>query len=881
MALLQRFSLVILLFTLVACGGSEGSFTNTDTDTDTDIDTDEITISLSISNTTVTGTQPVEVSAEVLQGETPIANRAVSFTSTLGAFSPASGTELTNENGIATITLTAGTVRGAGEIFASLSTGETTLDPLGFQTQGDDVGVVGDINISVSLVDSDGNSTSTITSSKPGKAIATVNGITSPVIVEFTSTLGEIPVATAITNDSFQASVDVFAGDSLGAGSITATVTSGETGEALFVIGSSTVSIGSGTPFSEGVADVSLAQISAGGTSVISVSVIDDQGDLYTEAVEVNFSSSCSNQSLATLSTPITTSNGTATSTYLATGCTGDDPINVTANAGGINLSASASINVLAADIGSIEFVSATPENIGILGAGIVGGSENATVIFKVKDTDGNPYNNRIVNFALNTDVGGITLSQDQATTNVDGFVQTVVNSGTVPTTIRVTAATETLTGKIIFSQSSLLVISTGLPDQDSFSIARGQANPEAWNTDGIEVPVTVRMADAFNNPVPDGTAVSFTTEGGSIESSCQTDNGECSVMWRSQNPRPAGIQLTSAFCTLEQDNDPTTFCAREPLSNGKNYLGQEYGGRATILATAIGEESFPDKNGNGRFDESEYALFLGLNVSDEPYDLKEAFVDHNEDGFYNPEESNIAAEIGGELEEFSDFNNNLVFDTEDGIYNGILCGFNDLSDPETEIANQHCSNPDDEPDPTKKSEKVSTNVRGSTVIVMSGNTPYITLTATNDAVADIIDNPDYEPETIDNPDYVDGGTEPETIANPDYLGAPETIANPNLNSEDTNLYIAGESTGTVSIVVADLHNQPMPAGTIVSFNASVGSVVGTSSFTWPSDASNGGSVFAVAIKGAAEANSGILEINVTTPLGLTTVLSPVSIVIQ
>ena len=155
--------------------------------------------------------------------------------------------------------------------------------------------------------------------------------------------------------------------------------------------------MGSGTPFVEGVAEVSLAQVSAGGTSVISVSIIDDQGNLFTEPVEVNFSSACATQSLATLSSPITTANGVATSTYLATGCTGDDPINVTANAGGINLSANATINVLAADIGSIEFVSATPDNIGIVGAGIVSGSESSTVIFKVKDTDGNAYNNRIV----------------------------------------------------------------------------------------------------------------------------------------------------------------------------------------------------------------------------------------------------------------------------------------------------------------------------------------------------------------------------------------------------------------------------------------------------------------------------------------------------
>ena len=851
MELFQRFSLVLMFAILVGCGGSSGGFDETSDGNDGSTP-DAITISLAISDTTVTGAEPVTVTATVMQGTTAVVGRSVTFSTGLGSFSPASGTALTNDSGVATITLTAGSIRGADEISATISSGESSATPLGFTTQGDDIGVVGDININVTLIDVQGNITNTITTSKPGRVIATVNGISSPLIVNFVSTVGNIPIASAITDDNNQAIVDIFAGDALGAGDVTASISSGESGNVIFVVGSSTVTMGSGTPFVEGLAEISLSQISAGGTSVVSVSIIDDQGNLFTEPVDVNFSSACVTQSLATISSPITTANGLATSTYLAKGCTGDDPINVTANAGGINLSASTSINVFAADIGSIEFVSATPENIGITGAGIVSGSESSTVIFKVKDTDGNPYNNRIVNFALNTDVGGISLSQEQATTNAQGIVQTVVNSGTVPTTIRVIASTEALDGTMVFTQSSQLVVSTGLPDQDSFSLARGAANPEAWTVDGVEVPVTVRMADAFNNPVPDGTAVNFTTEGGSVGSSCTTINGVCSVMWTSQNPRPAGKILTSSFCSVADDDNPAVFCAREPLTNNKNYLGQEFGGRSTVLATAIGEESFPDKNGNGRFDESEYVLFKGLNVSDLPYDLKEAFVDHNEDSLYNPEEN--STEVGGELEEFVDFNNNGTFDMQDSVYNGVLCGLNDVSKPNTEVVNQYCANPDDEPEPTKKAEKISTNVRGSTVIIMSGSSPYMTVTATNDAVTEDIQDPD---------------------------NAGETIPNPKFDAIDTTLYIAGESTGTVSIIIADLHNQPMPAGTTVTFGATVGSVVGTSSYTWPGDASNGGSEFGVAIKGEAEATSGPLEINVTTPGGVTTVFSGINIVIE
>ena len=69
-------------------------------------------------------------------------------------------------------------------------------------------------------------------------------------------------------------------------------------------------------------------------------------------------------------------------------------------------------------------------------------------------------------------------------------------------------------------------MISTGVPDQDSLSIATSIQNPEAWDIFGQEVTVTGYAADQFNNPVPDGIRLAFTTEGGTIDPSCITQNG-------------------------------------------------------------------------------------------------------------------------------------------------------------------------------------------------------------------------------------------------------------------------------------------------------------------------------------------------------------------
>ena len=826
MDLLKRICFTLLFLSLVGCGGGDGSLEGGDGVTPAP-DEPSITINLAISDTSVTGQEPVMVTATVADDGSAVANQVVSFSTSLGlgAFSPSIGTALTNSSGVAEIVLTAGKVRGADTLTASLISGEEAT--IGFATQGDDIGVVGDINVTVSLVDSDGNPTTTITASKPGKIIATIDGITSPEIVSFSSSVGEIPITTAITDENNQAFVDIYAGGALGAGQIAANLPTGESGFALLVVGSSTVEMGSGTPFEEGVADISLEQISAGGTSVISVSIIDDQGALFTEPVEIYFSSSCTSSGTATLSSPVTTSNGLATSTYLAKGCVDDDPINVTANAGGINLSASTSVNVLPADVGSIEFISATPENIFILGTGSQGGSESSIVQFRVLDTNSNAVNNQVVNFSLNTNVGGITFTPESATSNNEGIVQTVINSGTVATSVRVKADIEG-SEPLISSQSSRLVVSTGIPDQDSFSLSANVLNPEGWDLDGTEVEVTARLADAFNNPAPDGTIVSFTTEGGSIEPSCSTVNGLCTVTWSSQYPRPEGHVLGDI-------NNPGH------LPEVFNTMGQKYGGRATIIATAIGEESFPDLNGNARFDANEVTAFLGNNISGVPYDLKEAFVDHNEDAFYNPDTTeNAAAPIdpndsdSGALEEFADFNSDNLFTQNDSKYNGVLCAI---------PAHDGCA------------EQKSLNVRGQLVLVMSTSSGQAALNATNDGVSTTYDDDD-DPDTpeIDNPDY-----------------------NPN----DNVLNIAGENSGSVVFTVADLHNQPMPAGTIITGTTTAGSVVVGGTTVWPSDNHNGGMQIFVGIKGAKEPVSGSLFLEAESPNGLVTALGSVAVVIQ
>lgn len=85
--------------------------------------------------------------------------------------------------------------------------------------------------------------------------------------------------------------------------------------------------------------------------------------------------------------------------------------------------------------------------------------------------------------------------------------------------------------------------------------------------------------------------------------------------------------------------------------------------GRSSILATAIGEESFIDANGNGQYDAGETF-----------YDRAERFrddADATDDNF----DSDTGYQSTTPIPDFFyDFNNNGVRDSADGIFEGVLC---------------------------------------------------------------------------------------------------------------------------------------------------------------------------------------------------------------
>ena len=383
--------------------------------------------------------------------------------------------------------------------------------------------------------------------------------------------------------------------------------------------------LGDSGNFTQGSIAVTSSDLSAGGQTGLRVDIVNQTGDLAagTTAV-VAFSSPCLSSGLSTITpSTVTTVTGRADATYVAQGCSGTDSITatVTSEADSSINGASGSVTVQAAALGGLSFVSATPATIGMSGSPI---ARQSVVVFKVTNAAAGVVPNQRVTFSLSTAQGGITVTPNEATSDSQGLVQTVVSAGSARAVVRVIASAQNATsGTTITTTSEQLTISTGLPDQDSFSLAANKLSVEGA-CDGEPVNITIRAADRYNNPVPAGTAISFTTEGGKINAQCftgdpladpSTEAGVCSVLLTVQAPRPAN-------------------------------------GRVSVLATAVGEESFDDDNGNGYYDSGESFEDLG-----------EAFVDYNENGGRDSGEPPI------------DFNNDGVFQSAgDGAFTGYVC---------------------------------------------------------------------------------------------------------------------------------------------------------------------------------------------------------------
>ena len=371
-------------------------------------------------------------------------------------------------------------------------------------------------------------------------------------------------------------------------------------------------------------------------------------GELYTSPVAITLASSCGASNKATLTSSVTTSNGVASATYQGSGTSGTCGVADEVRASLGDIIKSVTINNLTAPSSSILANDPTSQVIFTPASGF---TDNTNITFKVTDAYGNPKSNESITFEFagienqSSEFEQYALTPAINTTDANGQAVVNVKAGAIPVPFRVIAY---LTNKPeIRATSKPISVSMGFPDDDSFTFSAGRYNIEGAEFADETDTITMQLSDRFNNPVPDGTVVSFTTEGGSIKGdqdsaqgitgSCITKNGVCNATLTSTNPKP--------------DN-----------------------GRVTVLAYVQGEESFFDVNGNKVFDQGDLiGVGNSQNASEVPTFMATAGIADVGEPYLDTNVDDGSAFIAN-TDQFVDINNNGSRDGGDGTYTGQLC---------------------------------------------------------------------------------------------------------------------------------------------------------------------------------------------------------------
>ena len=489
---------------------------------------------------------------------------------------------------------------GSGSLgFSPLPGGSTPTTPT---TPGNGTSVSA-VNISaVQLTDASGQSTRTIAGNG---AVATVKvtdaaGLPIPsAIVTFTSdgvTFGTTNGAVLTdTNGMASISVKPAASNDTGSYQLTAAVShnglSATTAPYNFSLQAANIVIRNMM--------LSDSNLESGGNTNITLKTQDATTGANQNDVTVNFSASCGTFSAASV---VSSNQGDVTTTYRAIDtagklCEGQQTISAT-TANNASVSQSLPVTIAAVAANSLIYNATDPVRLGTRNSG---SSTSGQIEFTVF-ANGTPAANQDVVIDLlrgPADLSFISLGNRQSrTVRSDASGKVVVNlyPGSLPGPVEIKATLASNPNVTALSKD--VAVATGRAYQSGLSLAFSK---NALNTtiDGDATTIQARMADRVGNSVPDGTVISFVTEGGRIDPNCATRNGECEVKLIVQNPRPSDSRIT-VLAFVEGDKAYTDI-------NGDNSF---ISGVDTLISN-IGD-FFRDDNENNQYDAGEFVYRRG-----------------------------------------------------------------------------------------------------------------------------------------------------------------------------------------------------------------------------------------------------------------------------
>jgi len=415
------------------------------------------------------------------------------------------------------------------------------------------------INVTdIVLTDPNGNITRTITSAGASATVKVTDKSGNPVsnaLVSFQAegvTFGTSN-STVLTNEKGEATISIKPSDSTNTGSyqLTATVKYNDlektTPSYNFSLQSIQVLL---TEFT-----LSSMSLDSGGNTNITLKTKDAINNAYQNDVTVNFDASCGSFDSSNV---VSSNQGDVSTTYKAIDgngnlCEGTQTITATPANNPANKQTK-TISIAGVEASSIFYT--TTEKVE-LGASNSGSSSSGQVEFTVY-ANGRPAANQQVEISklqVPSDFSFVTLNnQAPRTVTSDSKGKVVVNlyPGALPGPVEIKATLKS--NASIFALSKDVSVATGRATQNGVSISLSK-KVLANGVDGDTASITARLVDRVGNPVPNGTVVSFVSEGGRVTPNCTTDKGMCSVEFSTQNPYPVDNRVT-VIAYVEGDKD-------------------------------------------------------------------------------------------------------------------------------------------------------------------------------------------------------------------------------------------------------------------------------------------------------------------------------------
>lgn len=334
------------------------------------------------------------------------------------------------------------------------------------------------------------------------------------------------------------------------------------------------------------------SNIDAGGSVKISLSTVDGLTGVAQNNVQVNFKADCGTFTNSTVSS----NQGLVETTYnsISAGgqlCADPQTLTISANNGATIATKNITINPIKAN--SLVYSSGEVK----LGAAKSGSSASGKVEFTVFSNN-LPAKDQEVLVELiyaPSDLSFIALynrSQKIIKSNDEGKIVIDVFPGSLPGPVEIKATLVSDTSVTALTKD--VSVATGRVTQNGLSLSFSK-NALQWDIDGDKATIVARLRDRVGNKVPDGTVVSFVTEGGSITPNCSTKDGECSVVLQTQNPRPTDNRVTvlayvegdKSYIDKDSDNSYTAG-VDEFTSNIGDFFRDD--NENTIFEAALGE---------------------------------------------------------------------------------------------------------------------------------------------------------------------------------------------------------------------------------------------------------------------------------------------------